>query len=198
MSRRRRNARRPARRFAHRFATLAFSLPMWIALILTGGEWCLMPGAHAVLPALSATALPAGTVATAVGVHGAQSRREAAAPEAAEHQAAAHQAAGHGGDAFVEPVSVGAHDGAGAGAAAGAATHARADVDVAPSSSQGSSHHGLDDGACGPRVVCSVAVAPEVRVLLDRATTPVVRPVIVGVDRPTSVTFAPEIPPPRA
>ncbi len=161
---------------------------MWIALILTGGEWCLMPGAHAVLPALSATALPAGTVATAVGVHGAQSRREAAA----------HQAAGHGGDAFVEPVSVGAHDGAGAAAAAGAATHARADVDVAPSSSQGSSHHGLDDGACGPRVVCSVAVAPEVRVLLDRATTPVVRPVIVGVDRPTSVTFAPEIPPPRA
>lgn len=148
-----------------RVATAALSLPMWIVMILTGGEWCLMPGAHVALEGPTATVTRAHAMPADIGEHAAHLANAGEADAARGGAAAPHHGA-HG-DATTAPVG-------------------------------GSTHHGADGGACGSRAMCGVAVAPTARLLVARASRPPMRPVIVAVDRPASVTFAPEIPPPRA
>ena len=47
-----------------RALTLAVALPLWIVMILTGGQWCLMPGSASAHPVVSSAARVSDNPAT--------------------------------------------------------------------------------------------------------------------------------------
>jgi hypothetical protein len=142
-----------------RLRTLALALPVWIVMILTGGEWCLMPG--------SATAHP--MVSSAAG--------------------AGHSA---GGQHDTRLHDVGAPDESHAGALDGRAT--APDGTMPPGAP---AHHG-DGGGCESQAACSVAITPASWHVARGSGLPIVAPTIESSERPATLVYAPEIPPPRA
>lgn len=82
-------------RLLRRSLTVAVALPLWIVMILTGGQWCLMPGNASAHPVVS-SAVRLGHAAVE-GAHAAE--RGAHAPAAShDHGAAAATHGGKGGD----------------------------------------------------------------------------------------------------
>lgn len=78
---------------------MAAALPLWIVMVLTGGQWCLMPGSAAAHPVVSGAsrvghaAEPGAHVRSAA--HGTRAVHQAAPEEAAYAAAAAAHASGH-------------------------------------------------------------------------------------------------------
>jgi hypothetical protein len=155
-----------------RIRTFALALPVWIVMILTGGEWCLMPG--------SATAHPMVSSAAGAG-HAAGEGHEGVGHAASGHAASEHAASGH--------------------ATSGHATSEHAPIETPapdrPSAPDGPAHHG-EGGGCESQAACSIAITPAAVQAARTSDRPVVRPTIDSSERPPSLVLAPELPPPRA
>lgn len=158
------------RTHARRLRTFAVAVPLWIVMVLTGGQWCLMPdsgGAHPV-------------VSSAAGVgHGVLGEHAAAhAPDVGARAGVSQHVAPH------------APDGSGPGARheghAGSPGHAASPVG------------GGGGAACESQAACSVAIIPGELQLTANAAPAVPRAVAPVRARPRSIAAAPELPPPRA
>lgn len=79
-------------RIFRRALTLAVALPLWIVMILTGGQWCLMPGSASAHPVVSSAARVGHAAAPdAHAVHAGVTRSAPHAPSHARQAlAAAH------------------------------------------------------------------------------------------------------------
>lgn len=78
----------------HRLRTLAVALPLWIVMILTGGQWCLMPEGGAPHPVVSSAAGMGHAGEAVLGAHGTHAMAE---PHSRHSQHSQHSQHGRSG-----------------------------------------------------------------------------------------------------
>ncbi|HEX4935134.1 MAG TPA: hypothetical protein VFV33_18245 [Gemmatimonadaceae bacterium] len=153
--------------------------PLWIIMVLTGGQWCLMPGSASAHPVVSSAPM-VGHAAMTEGVRGAHSQ-DAHAQDAHARGTGHHAVRDAATDAAVAAPGATVHD----------ATTLGATMPSRPAS-----EHGPRD--CESQAACSVAIAPAPVLAGAPPTDAPPHPRRLRVDRLLSRTQSPELPPPRA
>lgn len=154
-----------------RSLTLAAALPLWIVMVLAGGQWCLMPGSAAAHSVVSG--------AMRVGQAAAPGLPEV--PEAPGTPGTPARSGAHGTHAAHRPAPEDASS---------AAAHL--------SGHSPTSHHGEGERSCASQAACSMALAPAELQLAGTGAPGSWRVPATPRERPASLTLAPELPPPRA
>jgi len=163
-------------------------------MILTGGEWCLMPGSAAAHPMVSSAA---GAGHAAGGGHAAGERSAVVASGHDPHDVHGARVAHHP-DGAPSPGAPSQGDPAHGDPGHGDPAHGdRAPVPDRTSPPGAPTHH-ADGGGCESQAACSIAITPASWQVVRGGEGPLVRPTIDSSERPASLVLAPELPPPRA